>query len=64
MNDTTVGTCARCGGRMLQPSAVWMVGPYPSPKCERCGFEYHGPVMGNNQVQSPAPSAGEQGGMG
>jgi hypothetical protein len=47
-NQECVGTCVRCGGRMLQYIILWMVGPFPSPKCEMCGYEYHGPVMGEH----------------
>lgn len=46
MADMTVGTCGRCGGPMRQPQSMCIVGPYPSPKCARCGYEHHGPVMG------------------
>lgn len=31
---------------MLSYDSLMMVGPFPSPKCETCGFEYHGPLMG------------------
>lgn len=66
-HDITVGTCGKCGGPMRQPSSLCYVGPYPSPKCAWCGFEFHGPVMRPqkstilDQVGNEDGKAGENG---
>ena len=32
-----VGTCSICGGDVVTPKMLLMVGPWPAPYCIRCG---------------------------
>lgn len=48
MNERVVGTCSICGGCVVVPTVLWMVGPPPPPKCRSCGAvakESYGPVI-------------------
>ena len=51
----TVGTCGNCGGPVEQYRYLHIVGPFPPPKCSRCGAtskNAYGPKMD----MEPAPS--------
>ena len=34
---TTIGTCGNCGGPVEQFTYLHTTGPWPPPKCVRCG---------------------------
>lgn len=32
-----IGRCSICGGRVMQYTVLWIVGPWPPARCESCG---------------------------
>lgn len=49
MSDKRViGTCSICGGPVEEYTALHIVGPFPPPRCARCGATMekpHGPTI-------------------
>lgn len=57
MNDTIIGKCSLCGGRVTVPSVFHSVIP-PKPTCESCGAiaaEPDLPVVPMQPVPKPEP---------
>ena len=38
-----IGRCSICGGRVMQYTVLWIVGPWPPARCESCGATEEAP---------------------